>query len=135
MTNDVPAGYRQNHLGGAARLALAKAVTERHQRDVAPAPAKRQVLDKYKAPFASLPNDTRCVYILDEANQCGDHRRAGSSYCEEHHQLTHIRPGSSREDVEIAAIENLAAAVGGRLSGAPLSGGYLSRLERLISSA
>src|SRR6266566_9928501 len=62
-----------------------------------------------------------CAYILDAILSgsagppyCGGPRRPGSSYCETHHALCHLRSGSRAEAKELRTIEALAYVVGGR---------------------
>jgi hypothetical protein len=81
-----------------------------------------------------------CAYVLGEATihagatqRCGRPRRAGSSYCPEHHARCHLPAGSAAERRRLHRFETLALAVGGRCgrdARAP-SLGSLSRIGRL----
>ena len=80
-----------------------------------------------------------CAFIADDAagrvgTACAAPRRPGSSYCETHHRLCHLAPGSRAEARQLIRIEALAEAAGGRL-GRPdrlPSEAFLRRLERAV---
>ncbi len=73
-----------------------------------------------------------CAYILTRGEVCRAQRRPASPYCEVHHALCHLAPGSSGERSELLKIEALATAVGGRRAGAQF--GPSARVLRQLES-
>lgn len=78
-----------------------------------------------------------CCYILDgddRRGSCGAERRAGSSYCPEHHALCHLAGGTTAEAKRLREVEALATAVGGRRGsdGAEPPRRFLRKLEQAI---
>jgi hypothetical protein len=76
-----------------------------------------------------------CRFLDGNNRACGRPCRIGSSYCHDHHALTHIPVGSRAETVCVRAIERLATAVGGKTLGgktrADMPPGFAARLDRL----
>ena len=65
--------------------------------------------------------DGGCAFVLEEDTRaipgrtyCGVTRRAGSAYCDRHHELCHLPSESLAERRKLDEIEALAEAVGGK---------------------
>ncbi len=58
-----------------------------------------------------------CLYLLDDRKACGCTRQSGgSSYCQSHHAICHLAPGSLMEQSRIVEIERIGQFVGARVA-------------------
>ena len=55
-----------------------------------------------------------CRFVVDDQHQCGAQKRAGSSYCEEHHALCYVPAHSQAERQRLREIAKIGEIVGGR---------------------
>ena len=55
-----------------------------------------------------------CAFAIKDQQQCGVPLRAGSSYCDEHHRLCHLKRGSAAERKRLRETDKIGAMVGGR---------------------
>ena len=63
------------------------------------------------------PLKAGCLYLLEDRQACGCTRQSGGSpYCQPHHALCHIIPGSRAERSRIVEIERIGQFVGARVA-------------------
>ena len=72
-----------------------------------------------------------CRFLVHDQRQCGATRRAGSSYCEEHHALCYVPVRSRAERQRLREIAKIGEMVGGRgrFSTGPMTDKFARRLE------